>query len=144
MLCHRTSRGVVAYASQMLTSATPETSPSFANVEMGAYAAGETVHKIFRSAGEMIADGEGAFRAPYIGERSDALAGLTPGVMTLPHLLLKCVISTHISRQAVQTHLSVSTSTIREMTLLSALSTFHIWTATFPPIQLPVFIYLNW
>ena len=37
---------------------------------------GETVHKIFRSAGEMIADGEGAFRAPYIGERSDGLAGL--------------------------------------------------------------------
>ena len=36
---------------------------------------------------------------------------------TLPHHLLKCVISTHISRQAVQTHLSVSASTIREMTL---------------------------
>ena len=27
---------------------------------------------------------------------------------TLPHLLLKCVISTHISRQEIQTHLSVS------------------------------------
>ena len=67
MLCHRKSRGVVAYASQMLTDATPETSPSFADVEMGASAAGETVHKIFRSAGEMIADGEGAFRAPYTG-----------------------------------------------------------------------------
>ena len=49
---------------------------------MGASAAGETVHKIFRSAGEMIADGEGAFRAPYIGERSDELAGLAPGAMT--------------------------------------------------------------
>ena len=82
MLCHRRSRGVVAYASQMLTNATPETSPSFADVEMGASAAGYTVHKIFRSAGEMIADGEGAFRAPYIGERSDELAGLTPGAMT--------------------------------------------------------------
>ena len=46
MLCHRKSRGVVAYASQMLTNATPETSPSFADVEMGASAAGETVHKI--------------------------------------------------------------------------------------------------
>ena len=42
MLGHRKSRGVVAYASQMLTSATPETSPSFADVEMGASAAGET------------------------------------------------------------------------------------------------------
>ena len=62
----------------------------------------------------------------------------------LPHLLLKCVISTHISRQAVQTHLSVSASTIREMTLHSGLSTFLIWPATFPPIQLTVFIYLNW
>ena len=82
MLCHRTSRGVVAYASQMLTNATPETSPSFADVKMGTSAAGETVHKIFRSAGEMIADGEGAFRAPHIGERSDELAGLTPGAMT--------------------------------------------------------------
>ena len=73
MLCHRKSRGVVAYASQMLTNATPETSSSFADVEKGASAAGETVHKIFRSAGEMIADGEGAFGAPYIGERSDEL-----------------------------------------------------------------------
>ena len=35
---------------------------------------------------------------------------------TLPHLLLKCVISTHKSRQAIQPHLSVSASTIREMT----------------------------
>ena len=61
MLCHRTSRGVVANTSQMLTNATPETSPSFADVEMGASAAAETVHEIFRSAGEMIADGEGAF-----------------------------------------------------------------------------------
>ena len=59
--------------------ATPETSPSFADVDMGASAAGDAVHKIFRSAGEMIADGEGAFSALYIGERSDELAGLTPG-----------------------------------------------------------------
>ena len=63
---------------------------------------------------------------------------------TLPHHLLKCVISTHISRQALQTHLSVSVSTIREMTLHSGLSTFLKWTATFPPIQFRVFIYLNW
>ena len=63
---------------------------------------------------------------------------------TLPHLLLKCVISTHISRQAIQPHLSVSASTIRGMTLRSGLSTFLIWTATFPPIQLTVFIYRNW
>ena len=62
----------------------------------------------------------------------------------LPHHLLKCVISTQISRRAVQTHLSVSASTIRGMTLHSGLSTFLIWTATFPPIQLTVFIYLNW
>ena len=33
-------------------------------------------------------------------------------------------------------------STIREQTLHSGLSTFLIWTATFPPIQLMVFIYL--
>ena len=49
---------------------------------MGASAAGDTVHKIFRSAGEMITDGEGAFMAFYIGEWSDELAGLTPGAMT--------------------------------------------------------------
>ena len=54
------------------------------------------------------------------------------------------VISTPISIWAVQTHLSVSASTIRGMTLHSGLSTFLIWTATFPPIQLTVFIYLNW
>ena len=62
---------------------------------------------------------------------------------TLPHHLLKCVISTLISRLA-KTHPSVSASTIRERTLHFALSTFLIWTATFPPIQLTVFIYLNW
>ena len=60
MLCHRKSRAVVTYASQMLTNSTPETSPSFADVDMGASAAGYTVHKIFRRAGEMIADGGGA------------------------------------------------------------------------------------
>ena len=64
---------------------------------------------------------------------------------TLPHhlLIMKCVISTLISRLAT-THLSVSASTIRERTLHFGLSTFLIWTATFPPIQLTVFIYLNW
>ena len=59
MLCHGKSRGVVAYAAQMLTNSTPETSPSFTDVDMGASAAGYTVHKIFGHAGEMIADGEG-------------------------------------------------------------------------------------
>ena len=52
------------------TNSTPETSPSFADVDMGASAAGDTVHRIFRSAGEMISDGEGALRASYIGERN--------------------------------------------------------------------------
>ena len=36
MFCHRKSRGVVAYAAQMLTNWTPETSPSFTDVDMGA------------------------------------------------------------------------------------------------------------
>ena len=67
LLLENNSVGVVAYASQMLTNATPETT---------------RLHKIFRSAGEMIADGEGAFSALYIGERSDELAGLTPGPVT--------------------------------------------------------------
>ena len=67
MLCHRKSRGVVAYAPQMLTNSTPETSPSFTDVDMGATAAGYIVHKIIRHAGEMIADGEGAFRALNFG-----------------------------------------------------------------------------
>ena len=89
MLCHRKSRGVVAYASQVLTNLTPKTSPSFTDIDMGTSAAGCTVHKIFRRAGEMIADGEGAFRASYIGERSDELAGLTPRALTCmrPRLL---------------------------------------------------------
>ena len=94
MLCHRKSRRVVAYASQMLTNSTPETSPSFADVDMGASAAGYTVHEVFRRAGEMIADGEGAFRASYIGERIDVLAGLTPRALT-------CLQSRRLSRRAV-------------------------------------------
>ena len=36
MLCHRKARDVVAYASQLLTNATPEISPSFADLDMGA------------------------------------------------------------------------------------------------------------
>jgi len=83
VLCHRKSRGVVAYALQMFSKSTPETSPSFTNVDMGASAAGNTaVHKIFRYACEMIADGEGAFRASYVGERSDELAGVTLRALT--------------------------------------------------------------
>ena len=62
----------------MLTNLTPETPPFFTDVDMGASAAGYTVHKILRHAGEMITDDEGAFRASYVGERSDELAGLTP------------------------------------------------------------------
>ena len=77
MLCHRKSRGVVEYAPQMLTNSTPETSPSVSDVDMGASAAGYTV-----LAGEMIAGGEGAFRASYIGERSDERAGVTPRALT--------------------------------------------------------------
>ena len=72
MLCHWKSRGVVVYASQMLTNSTPETSPSFTNVvDVGAFAVGYTVHKTFRHAGEMIADGDGAFRASYSDGKSD-------------------------------------------------------------------------
>ena len=74
----------------------------------------------------------------------DAIAQFTRrnwNLRTLPHHLLKCVISTLISRLA-KTHPSVSASTIRERTLHFALSTFLIWTATFPPILLTVFIHL--
>jgi len=55
---------------------------------MGACAAGYAVHKIFRSAGEMIADGEGA---SYLGERVDELARVTPRALTYtcPRLLSK-------------------------------------------------------
>ena len=49
---------------------------------MGASAAGYTVHKIFRHAGEMVVDGEGAFRASYIGERIDELASVAPRALT--------------------------------------------------------------
>ena len=82
MLCHRKSRGVVVCASQMLTNSTPETSPSVTDVDMGASAAGYTVHKIFRHAGEMIADSKGAFRASYLGETSEELAGVTLRALT--------------------------------------------------------------
>ena len=82
MLCHRKSRGVVSDASQILTNSTPETSPSFTDVDMGASAARYTVYKTLRHAGEMITDGERAFRASYIGERIDELAGLTPKALS--------------------------------------------------------------
>ena len=55
-----------------------------------------------------------------------------------------CYLDTNVKTGDVTTHLSVSAFTIREMTLYSELSTFLIWTATFPPMQLTVFTYLNW
>lgn len=39
--------------------------------------AGYAVHNIFRAAHQMFGDGEGAFRASYLGERIDELAGVT-------------------------------------------------------------------
>ena len=51
---------------------------------------------------------------------------------------------TDTSTSSTEVCYPVSASTIREMILHSRLSTFLIWTATFPPIQLTVFIYLNW
>ena len=82
--------GVLLYVRRtILTKSTPETSPSFTDVDMGVSKAGYTVHKIIRHAGEVIADGEGAFRVSYIGERIDELAGLTPRALTCmrPRLL---------------------------------------------------------
>ena len=51
---------------RMLPKSTPEILPIFTVVDMGISAAGYAVHKVFRHAGEMIADGEGAFRALYL------------------------------------------------------------------------------
>ena len=56
---------------QMLTKSTPEMSASFTDADMGTSATGYAGHKVFRHAGEMIADGEGAFRALYLGKRID-------------------------------------------------------------------------
>ena len=68
---------------QMLTTkSTPEISPSSTDVDMGASAARYAVHKIFRHADKMIADGEGAFRTSYLGDRIDELAGVTPRALT--------------------------------------------------------------
>lgn len=39
-------------------------------------------HKILRHAGEITADGEGTFRASYIGKNINALAGVTPRALT--------------------------------------------------------------
>ena len=44
----------------------------------------------------------------------------------LPHHLLKCVISTQISRRAVQTNLSVSASTIRGITTFRIVNFPHM------------------
>ena len=54
-----------------------------------------------------------------------------------------CYLDTKI-KTGDNTPFRITASTIRERTLHFGLSTFLIWTATFPPIQLTVFIYLNW
>ena len=78
--------GVLLYVRRtILTKSTPETSPSFTDVDvLGASAAGLQggTHESFRRVGEMIAGGEGAFRASYLCERIDELAGSTPRAWT--------------------------------------------------------------
>ena len=54
-----------------------------------------------------------------------------------------CYLDTHIKTGGTNTPFRISIYDKRGMTLHSGLSTFLIWTATFPPIQLTVFIYLN-
>ena len=78
---------------QVITKPTPETSTSFTDVDMGAFAAGYAVHKIFRHGGKMILGGEGAFRTSYLGERIDVLAGVTLRALTCtwPRLLSRVV-----------------------------------------------------
>ena len=56
-----------------------------------------------------------------------------------------CYLDTNIKTGDINTPFRISICDIREMTLHSGLSTFLIWkAATFPPIQLTVFIYLSW
>ena len=73
MLGHRKTRRVVVYTSQAFAKTTPEASSSFTNVKKRASTAGYTVHKI-----EMVRDSKGAFRALYLGERTDVVAGMAP------------------------------------------------------------------
>ena len=54
-----------------------------------------------------------------------------------------CYLDTNIKTGDVTTPFRISIYAIREMTLHSGLSTFLIWTATFPPIQLTVCTYFN-
>ena len=47
MLCHINPRSVFSYGSQMLTKSTPETLPSFTDVDMGASVAGYILEQDF-------------------------------------------------------------------------------------------------
>ena len=56
-----------------------------------------------------------------------------------------CYLDTNIKTGDINTPFRISICDIREITLHSGLSTFLIWkAATFPPIQVTVFIYLSW
>ncbi|CAH3029992.1 unnamed protein product [Porites evermanni] len=56
-----------------------------------------------------------------------------------------CYLDTNIKTGDINTPFRISICDIREMTLHFGLSTFLIWkAATFPPIQVTVFIYLSW
>ena len=54
-----------------------------------------------------------------------------------------CYLDTHIKTGDTNTPFRMSIYDKRD-DLHSGLSTFLIWTGTFPPIQLTMFIYLNW
>ena len=81
-VCHRETRSVVAYASQMFSKSTSEASPSFTDVKMGTSGGGYTVHKIFWHAVEMIMDGKDALRASYRGDWIDVLASPATRALT--------------------------------------------------------------
>lgn len=61
---------------------TPEASSGLTNVEKRASAAGYPVYEILGLTGKMVADSEGAFRASYVGQRTDMAVGLPPGTLT--------------------------------------------------------------
>ena len=82
MLGHRTPSSVVAYTTQAFAKTTPEASSGFTNVKKRTSTAGNTVHNMLGLAGEIVTDSKRAFRASYLRERADVVAGMAPGTLT--------------------------------------------------------------
>ena len=70
------------YITQVFAKTTPEALSGFTNVKKRTSTAVYSVRKMLGLAGAIVTDSKRAFRASYLGERADVVAGMALGTLT--------------------------------------------------------------